>query len=627
MKKTLAQKIHLLFFLMAMVLFVQLSAVSSGEARSLDIAQVEIRAEVLPNGDLKVVEKRTIDFNGQFRGADQKIKFSGIELYSAINIREEDYYYTLVEQFPTSEPGTYSIKVYGEEYFMVDWSFEASNERRTFILEYIARDAVVVHNDVAELYYKFIGDEWDFPSHNVQVTLTLPAGAAEGEVLAWGHGPLHGSVIIDSPQQVTWTVSPLPAQTFLEGRVAFPLMLVPESTRHSGKDSLALILGEEKRWAAQANIGRYARKYQIHYSLLIFLPVGLIIFKMWRRALNRKKAYTGRYYRELPGDYSPAVAGYLWDKKKIQDHCLTAHFLDLARRSHLRIEEIDGFKDYRLVELASDEALTAHDLQVTEFIFGKVYSAFAPGEKNNSQTSLKTVAFQQIQDYARTNPRDFYNFYNSWKTAAGKLGETQNFFMRNPFRGWGCLPLFLMILLAIVSVAWWELYILAFVLFILPFIILFASPNTYYTEYGADQLSRWRAFKRFLLHFSRMERSTVPSLVIWEHYLVYAVVLNVARQVIDQLALVFPRFDQDPTFSQTSWSSLNAVQSASLLNSMNAMTKTLDKTINQATRSVISSSSGSGSSSSGGFSSGSGGGGGFSGGGGGGFGGGGGSFR
>src|SRR5690606_41433623 len=49
--------------------------------------------------------------------------------------------------------------------------------------------------DAAELYWQFIGDDWDIPADHVRVELTLPAGA--GDVRAWGHGPLHGQVDIE----------------------------------------------------------------------------------------------------------------------------------------------------------------------------------------------------------------------------------------------------------------------------------------------------------------------------------------------------------------------------------------------------------------------------------------------
>lgn len=603
-------------------------------ARSLEIMQVDITVEVMPNGDLNVVERRTIDFSGQFRGADQKINFDGIELYSEIFVSENGVYYTLVDQFPTSEPGTYSVQVFGDQYFMIDYSFDALDERRTFTIEYIARDAVVVHEDVAELYYKFIGDEWDYPTRNAIVTLTLPEGAEEGDVRAWGHGPGYGSVDIEAPDRVSWMVSPLPERSFLEGRVVFPVSLVPNSERFSGQEALPGILSEEQRWAMQANALRFAHRYQVYYTLFLLLVVGLVLYRLWRRALNRKSAYMGKYFRELPGQYSPPAAGYLWNKKKIIPQHLSAHIMNLARLRHLKIEELPGGKEFQLTELKSKHMLSSLDSLVIAFIFNQVYPHFNKDEAEDSKEQSKVVTFRQIQDYAKAKASSFQKFYDSWSNMAKAEGEHQMFFLKSPSWLWGCLPLLLMIALSLIAMIWLGLYLFGVILFIIPFILFFASPNTYYSEYGADQLLKWRAFRRFLVHFSSMDRSTVPSLIVWEHYLVYAVILGVAKQVIDQLAIVFPRPEIDPTFSQTSWSAYSSAQSLGAIHSMGRLTSSLNNTIassQTSARQVIaaaaassrsgSSFSGGGSSSGGGF------GGGFSGGGGGGFGGGGGSFR
>jgi hypothetical protein len=388
---------------------------SAAEARSLEIAEVDINAEVLANGDIKVTENRTVAFYGQFRGADYKIYFNEIELFSEIIVREGDFYYTLVDEFPTTEPGTYALQVYGDDYFVIDWSFNAIDERRTFTFEYIIRDAVVVHNDTAELYYKFIGDEWEFPTSDARVTLTLPEGAAEAELRAWGHGPPHGEVNIDGPRQVTWWVAPLPAYTFLEGRVLFPKELVPESTRFSGRDALSTILKEEERWAQQANLGRAARKYQLFYSLFLLLPVGFSIVLKRRRAANLAHAYKGEYYRELPGQYPPAVAGYLWNKKQILNEYLSAGILDLARRRHLRIDEVNlsgkgrqaDEKDYRLVEIKGEGPLSSLDSLVLDFLFVTVPEEVAKDEQDGSE---KAVTFEQIKSLAKSKPKKFPQF-------------------------------------------------------------------------------------------------------------------------------------------------------------------------------------------------------------------------
>ena len=66
---------------------------------------------------------------------------------------------------------------------------------------------------------------------------------------------------------------------------------------------------------------------------------------------------------------------------------------------------------------------------------------------------------------------------------------------------------------------------------------------------GQEDYEKWKAFRRFLLDFSQLDKHEIPSLVIWEHYLVYAVTLGVAKEVIKQLELVFPNMqDGDYVF-------------------------------------------------------------------------------
>ena len=617
------------FFVLA-GLFI-LGAPGTAKGRSLEIVQVNIEAEVLPDGSLKVAESRTVDFSGYFSGMYQQIDFFNISLFSKILVREEDNHYTLVNDYPTYQPGTYAIKVFGDEYFTVDWSFEAQDETRTFTLEYIAFDCVVAHNDVAELYYKFIGDRWDYPAGSVFVCLKLPEGAGADEVRAWGHGPLHGEISLLSPQEITWQVAPLKANTFLEGRVIFPLKLVPGAANFSGKEALPAILEEEETWAAEANRLRQARRVQpfVAAALMVLMAWGL--FSLWRKALQRKEAFRGDYYRELPGDYSPAAAGYLWYKKQVKPDYLSAQILNLARLRFITIEEDAQTKTFLLTEGSSENLLSPSDGLVMKFIFDTVYNYFASKDKKESVDEKghkkKAVSFEQIKTFSAKSSQKFYSFYNSWEAYCRQEGREQVFYVEGKsFLVAGFLLFVLSFVLAVVVMVQWALYLLGAALILLPVIFLLASPKTFYTAYGADQLMKWRAFRKFLLHFSAMERSAVPALIIWEHYLVYAVVLGVAKQVIEQLAIVFPRPEADPTFSQTSWYNYGAAHNLAALNTiktMNRATGALSSTINTAKRASFSSVAAARASSRPGFSSS---GSGFSGGGGGGSGGGGG-FR
>ena len=60
------------------------------------------------------------------------------------------------------------------------------------------------------------------------------------------------------------------------------------------------------------------------------------------------------------------------------------------------------------------------------------------------------------------------------------------------------------------------------------------------TEKGIEHEKMWLAFKQFLLDFSRLEERDHKALVIWEHYLVYATGLGVAKKVLNELKIMYP---------------------------------------------------------------------------------------
>ena len=71
-----------------------------------------------------------------------------------------------------------------------------------------------------------------------------------------------------------------------------------------------------------------------------------------------------------------------------------------------------------------------------------------------------------------------------------------------------------------------ELFIL---MILLGFILL---PYTFSRKRASLEkekaISRWEAFKKFLVDYSNLEEAKLASIELWEHYFVYAVALGVA---------------------------------------------------------------------------------------------------
>jgi uncharacterized membrane protein len=108
-----------------------------------------------------------------------------------------------------------------------------------------------------------------------------------------------------------------------------------------------------------------------------------------------------------------------------------------------------------------------------------------------------------------------------------------------------------------------------------------------------------------------MQRYEIPSLVIWEHYLVFAVTLGVAKEVIRQLELIFPNLEDGDYRFGSSWMASGAYHNLnSLQNSFDGIGNTFERAVHSAQKAVSKQASASGDG--GGFSGGGGGGGGGS---------------
>lgn len=593
----------------------------NAENRSFHFPSVTIEAEILSCGSMEVIEERTFRFDGVFRGAWQYIYLDNKINIKDIQVGELNRPYREEEVGTQDIPGVFFVEEEPNRTY-IDWSFEAEDEDRTFIISYTVENAVIVHEDTAELYWQFIGDEWTERTDQARVTLTLPGETKPEDIMAWGHGPLHGEVKIATPGVINWTVDGLPTETYLEGRVLFPTSLVPLAENLSGEEALSSIIAEEDALSARANFER-----NTFWLFLFFAPLPPLIYGLYRYYVKKEinstpDAYKGDYYRELPADYSPAEAGCLIRKGKVTPADFTATLLDLARRGHINLEDTDPeadweaikSNDYRVIPMGETGNLKQHENKLYNFIFNTV------GSGDDRGTTLRA-----INDYARNNRQKAANFFKQWEKIVQKETATHRFFKSGSkllvaitaLLGIFCffLLLYIIILMNMMN----EFTNIGLVLFAGGLALYIAVPYMIYqkrrlTPSGAEHYSRWSAFKRFLEHFSNLDRATIPSLKVWEHYLVYAVSLGVADRVIDQLQLVYPSIetDRDTWFGYRRHSASRQPLPERLTNMRISIQRSFTSARQIATATSSSSSS---SSSGGGFSSG--GGGGFGGGGGG----------
>ena len=423
-------------------------------AKDYQIDAVKLSIVLDETGSAQVSEERRYQFNGDYRYAYQQInkiipdpnQAGRSDNYSLSNYQvcagaatDFEHCYRQLDQAEInfeqarSNPADTFYVVSGDKYDYLQWHYVALDEAKLFTIHYTIDNAVTAHQDVAEFYWQFVGQDWEVSQHNLQVELSLPRdllGVQLASVQAWGHGPLLGRLSIsDLPNQagyylVTFTLADLEPGQFLEGRVLMPLGLFPNlEALASGQLTREQIEAEEEAYIAQteaelAQEERQAKWLRFGALALSILGIYVIVYRFIQHHRltkeDRLKKLSGVW--EPPSDLEPAQVNQLLKKNKsLSQQVFTATVLALVHKKVCRItrsEHKEGLvhKDYRyyLVKTGKLESsrskikLSQVEQAVYDFIFDRVAKIYT---RYFDQTSRRWLTERQfIQAYKTAHP-------------------------------------------------------------------------------------------------------------------------------------------------------------------------------------------------------------------------------
>ena len=131
------------------------------------VEEIDVEALVREDGSLDVREVLTYDFDGRFSFAYRDIPRDADVRIEDVRVSENGVEY---RQEDSEDPGTFAMTREGRS-TRITWRYSANRERRTFTVSYRLRGEVKKYADTAELYYKFVGEQWDRPIGRVTATV------------------------------------------------------------------------------------------------------------------------------------------------------------------------------------------------------------------------------------------------------------------------------------------------------------------------------------------------------------------------------------------------------------------------------------------------------------------------
>jgi uncharacterized membrane protein len=524
------------------------------ESKDYRFPRVLIAATVHPDGSLELDERRTWAFDGEFSFITYTVDWP-IDRIEGFTVTENGQ---PVAASTTGTAGGLSST----------WTFSARDEERTFRLHYVARCAVDVSSDAAHLLWQFVGTGHEKVTDLVRITVHLPEAAKgspprpsgncgtaigggelrtrplrAGEVRAWGHGPLAGEVSIVDPQTVQYTVRDLQPFTFVEGSILVPPAAVPFAPAESGS-SRSAILAEEQRMADEANALRLQHAFEtaLVKVLLALIPLFALGMVLLARRRDRVPGIP-KYLHEPPEDLHPVDVAMLWSASRGRirpTNAYRAQMLHLARAGVIEVQAVGRVsdpEDFRLRLLKRPDGI---DGEFVEFLFT------GDGKRAVSMKSIKNTGTRA------TNLRDW------WKKAGDRTKRYVTQVVKGRSRGERTA--LALVSLAAAAYGYWRSFgfheggalfdglVGPLAAWLIPVGLVSWLVATRFIRPRLpgklrERVARWEAFRRFLKEFSTFEDAPALAVAIWEHYLVYAVALDVADRVEKQVREILPPED------------------------------------------------------------------------------------
>lgn len=559
-----------LTFACACVAVAVLCAPATAVAKSYTMPRVAIEAVVAPDGSLAVSEQRTYSFSGDYTRVYWDLEPPAGGAVTGVSVQGPDGRVMPPATSDGRPPGFSRVTPQQGAITRVEAYDTMSDTTVTFTLSYTVTRAAVRWADTSELYWQAVTANWDTGASDVEVVVHLPASVVASDVLVWAHGPLTGSIHVQPDASVVAKVAELPANTMLEPRILFPAAAL-SAAPVDPSPRRAAVLAEEKANVDAANAAReQARREEaqaaaeLRIAVVVATVLGFALPALLLAAAATLWFLYGReyrpmeqvlYFREPPADLNPAVVGYLWRMGGVETTDMAACLMDLADRGVIRMEPAT----------AVHERLLLGDEQVPTYLLTLDTSTWATLPRLDQKllsflfTTMAgdtTLTLDELKTAAKARAQEYQDGVNAFKAAVSDQADGMGLVEKGSrvAFGFGIASVVLAVIVTVTAAAVSSSpWVLAFGLVCSGVALVFALNTKRRSHAAAELYEKYRGLRDYLRDFSRLREAPPASVVLWNKFLVLAVVFGIAETVIEQLKIVAPQVVTDPAFATTYW--------------------------------------------------------------------------
>ena len=293
-------------------------------------------------------------------------------------------------------------------------------------------------------------------------------------------------------------------------------------------------------------------------SLFILIPIVLIfdlilitVTSQLRKKVEPTSTYEGITEQNLPSNLSPAHVRMFVNNGCVDTVSITATLLDLLDRKIIDIiENTSGQKSRNPIRFF----LKNEDMTIIRIDFEN--SNLAPYEVEildwfiNDYGDGKQVTLNQIKEGLgksdnAVSPSDRILGIQQMVISTFKTDEYYQVFSENS-KIMGKIAYTAGIILVICFLAMFgakdfgNSYIFSVLYYIIfnfsaSTLMFFTLPCNIYSQFGINEFFKWKALKLYLEQYSLIAEKDIKDICLWEHYLTYAVALDVNVEISEKL--------------------------------------------------------------------------------------------
>lgn len=606
-------KLKFKFFALVFVVFSGFLVFSNTYATKIENYQID--AKIMANGNLHVEEYLKYYFdesvNGIYRDILYKYTFASQKdtmkatssRYQADDVSNIKVYTSdtsfnnLKESFEESEQavingrsGVYTLtdKVSnGYRKYLKVYTPSTSNSYKYVKYEYDVEDVAVKYNDVGEIYWNFVGGEWENKINNLDINITFENPSISPEnIRVFPHSYIKNLTYNVENNDIKISAKEVTAKTAVDARIVFPVESLDFANKIRNENYDYNILSKIEK-NMESDKGRYLLSETISKVLFGVGIIGLIaIIIEISKIVNKgkKKEKEVEIYTEILNKYSLGKYSIILNRFNgyNDNNLLLATLLDLSDRKFIIMEPEKKLKKERFSNIEYNynmklnaekdySTLTDYEILVINYLFNK-----KPGSITNitSFASQSIELNERLKELSKNTTRIFEYRKLCQNLTEEKDQEIYDKVPRKP-KLYSCLFMFLLgviyvanmfIISPAANVSKISLTLGVILLFILLFALPFLLSARSLKEEYVDEYNKLIGLKKYLKEYSKLKDRYPIELVLWNKYLTFASLFGIADKVSKEFKEELLAQGYDDDYIYTTYPVLNMSINSQRLN-------------------------------------------------------------